>query len=128
MTPKETAFERDARGVCIICEESDPNRRLGLCVKHYTRFRKALRRIPPDKRDAFEEHLVEAGLLMPKRKGRRVDPREDVYADAAAEFLSGHKPTPAEQLAEHMADQAVEEQAAAKPPKKGRAGAKRKKT
>jgi len=135
MNAKEIAYERDARGVCIICEAIDSNRRLGLCVKHYTRFRTTLRKIPAESREGFESHLVELGLLMPRRQGPRVDPREDVFAEEAKKYFEGIPIKPVirriseadpQQLAEHMVNHASEEPPIEKAPKKGRAGGKKK--
>lgn len=135
MNAREIAYQRDARGVCIICEDDKSQRRRGLCIKHYTRYTTSRKELPEDQRDAYDEYLVSKGLLMSSQQGRRVDPNDNEFALAMQDFLTDQATadTPAsrrgkrssQQLAKHMAGEAADEQAE-KPPKKGRAGGRKK--
>ena len=150
MSQKRLAEERAAKNVCIICEDGGGRITRGLCIKHHTRYVTSRKQIPVDRRDAYDEFLVENGLLLPSRKGRRVDPDENEFALAMSEFLSNS--SPASQLAEEFATEDAAKRLAAeigadaeaeqeenpvpekptsapavkKSPKRGRAGGKRK--
>lgn len=127
MNQQQVARERAAKNVCIICEEDGGRLTRGLCIKHHTRYVTARKKIPEDRREAYDEYLVANGLLLPSRKGRRVDPDANEFAVAAGEFLAGSTPA-AQRLAEEMVDRAESEQAAEEAQKKSRGAAKRKKT
>jgi hypothetical protein len=76
----------------------------------------------------IDAHLIGRGLLAPSKQGRRLKSGENVFQNALAELFGEGKTIDHVELAEHMAEQAADEQAAEKPPRKGRAGAKKKKT
>jgi hypothetical protein len=53
---------------------------------HHGRFMTALRAIPRDKREEFEQSLIEKGMLLPARRGQKLRPDEDEFRIALVEF------------------------------------------
>jgi hypothetical protein len=62
-----------AAGQCLCCEEPSAGDRLGLCSKHYQRFRTALLEKPIGERETFRAQLIRDGKLLPSRQGQRTD-------------------------------------------------------
>ncbi len=86
MNTLQEAKRRDAAGLCVVCEKAEDNRRRGLCVTDYNRFRQALLQVPQDRRQEFEALMIAQGRLLESRQGRRAV-TDDVFADALADFL-----------------------------------------
>lgn len=111
MDQLQLARERAAKGQCIVCGSNDTRITRGLCVKHHTRYHKQRNAIKAGGHDveAFDEALIERGLLLPSKQGRSVDPDEDVFASVARELF---QVSPSEQLADEMLAEsaALEEQ------------------
>ncbi|MEM9645594.1 MAG: hypothetical protein AAF989_11435, partial [Planctomycetota bacterium] len=62
----------------------------GLCPTHHSRFHRQRREMSPESRVAFEEKLVELGMLLPARKpGRKVE--QDAFRDVADALLVAEK-------------------------------------
>jgi hypothetical protein len=80
-----TRRENDAKNHCLVCGEIKPLQR-GLCEADYQRFRRQRDKLPADQQDAFEEMLINKGLLLPSRQGQRNV--ENVFADELAKFLA----------------------------------------
>jgi hypothetical protein len=101
MDQLQLARERAANGQCIICGSNDTRITRGLCVKHHTRYHKQRNAIKAGGHnvEAFDEALIERGLLLPSKQGRSVDPDEDVFASVARELF---QVSPSEQLADEM--------------------------
>lgn len=88
MDAKQKAMEADRAGRCIVCDKLEADRRRGLCVLHYNRFRSALQSVPAKNRDQFQQKLIDEGHLLPSKQGQRVDLHDDVFAQVAEQFLA----------------------------------------
>lgn len=69
-----------------MCRTETPDRRRGLCVTDYSRFRSALLQVPPEKRGDFEQLAVNNGRLLSSRQGQRPAIDDDVFADLLKQF------------------------------------------
>ena len=77
---KARAEERAASGQCIICGAEKVKLRLGLCPKHHGRYKAELAKVSPENREDFEAKLIEAGMLLPNRKGQKLRPEDNEFA------------------------------------------------
>ncbi|MDX1964122.1 MAG: hypothetical protein SFX18_13295 [Pirellulales bacterium] len=85
MQQRELAKERESRRVCIVCEDGSTRITRGLCAKHYEKYRAKFLSLPLEKRPKYDEFLIERGLLMPNRQGKKLDD-DDPFADALDQF------------------------------------------
>lgn len=69
---------------CLLCDK--PTRLRGLCAMHYQRYRRQWLAFAPERRDDFDEFLIQSGRLMPPEKGNSAPDNE--FAEAAKEFAS----------------------------------------
>jgi hypothetical protein len=68
--------ETDEQETCLLCGGSGRLRR-GLCSSHYQAFLREWRQIPEANRDAFEQELIAAGMLLPRKSpGYRAKPSQ----------------------------------------------------
>lgn len=67
------ARQRDENNLCVTCGSSQGERRLGLCSRCYTVYRRSRDRLPEHRRDEYTQLLIDRGYLMPSRQGRRLD-------------------------------------------------------
>lgn len=110
MDQRRIAHERAEKGVCILCEDDATRITRGLCVKHHTRYLTARKRVEAKggDPDAYDEYLIGLGLLLPSRKGKRLDPSENVFDETVADFLGLPSPEAAEHQAKKSARQAAD--------------------
>lgn len=70
---------------CLICGQVTKKMTRGLCSVHYLQFNRHKNRLPFDVRDAFDEAMVDRGMILavgpPGPRGK-----EDPFAVFAAEF------------------------------------------
>lgn len=85
----KTDDQSKAKTPCLVCRTptitSDLQR--GLCVSCYNQFRREKDKIAPEKREAFEDFLVEQGRLA--ADGRKA---KNVFALAREQFENGETP------------------------------------
>lgn len=62
--------ERDASGLCLLCERQASRR--GLCSCCYSRWYMRLQRTSESERANVERNAIIAGELMPDRQGQRI--------------------------------------------------------
>lgn len=73
--------------MCIVCKTPADGRTRGLCVAHYNRFLKSIRKLPSEEQKRqFEEMLINKGQLLPSQQGKRKGPDDNVFAEALEEF------------------------------------------
>jgi len=68
--------------------------------------------VSASQREEWEEGLIEAGLLLPSRQGRKLSPEEDRFAAYTAEFLATkdqRSPEDAQRLAEELVKDAEQQ-------------------
>lgn len=65
--------ERDAAGLCLLCDR--PAKRRGLCSCCYSRWYMRLQRTAEAKRASLEREVILLGELMPDRQGQRLRTR-----------------------------------------------------
>lgn len=110
MSDTSEILQRDQEGRCIVCGKKSRDRRRGLCIADYNRFRNALAQVPPDQRGRFEKLLIEQGKLLPSRQGKRLDD-ENAYEIELRKFLAQlHRETSdqrSDEDAEALADQLI---------------------
>ena len=87
MDEKQKARERNALGICLLCE-NPANGSRGLCSPDYLKFWRKKEKLPPEEAARLDAEMVEHGHLLPdrqaKRPGRAVRKIDEVMASIIA--------------------------------------------
>lgn len=130
-----TRERNDAQKECLVCGAKGVRLTRGLCSAHHSQYRRS--RQEAEDPEAFDQHLIRCGLLLPSQQGKKLAPGENVFENALRELegrqlpeLDMHKAKkaarkPADEAAADLVDEATEVQQEAE--KKAGQGAGRKK-
>lgn len=82
------AKENDEPEGCLVCGNTTPKMTRGLCSAHYLQFNRSKNKIPEEKRQAFDDEMVELGLVLPAGRAGRRKRYEDPFAEHARKYES----------------------------------------
>lgn len=85
MDAKEKSRERNAKGLCLVCDSKADGSR-GLCTAHYLEIYRFLKSLPPAEAAKKEAEAIETGRLLPKGVARKPGRKPSAFADLKADL------------------------------------------
>ncbi len=92
---------------CLFCGKSKAKLTRGLCQTHYSRFLRALKKVPEQSKEDYEGKLVDKGLLLPVRSPGRKATDLDLFVELADVFTRNKKGDKLDQEADALIQQEI---------------------